>query len=84
MRKGCRCSILLRSNTNTSSTLRRPPALGAAAWGAAEAGGVGAREGRLAPGYDGDLRGVDGDLQTDVTALHRARSVLLRGRPVSL
>jgi hypothetical protein len=26
---------------------------------------------------------VDGDLETDITALHQPRSVLLRGQPVS-
>jgi imidazolonepropionase-like amidohydrolase len=59
-------------------------ALAAATSGAAEACGFGARKGRLAPGYDADLLVVDGDLETDVTALHRPRSVLLRGLPVSL
>jgi imidazolonepropionase-like amidohydrolase len=59
-------------------------ALGTATSGAAEACGVGERKGRLAPGYDADLLVVDNDLETDVTALRRPRSVLLRGLPVSL
>lgn len=59
-------------------------ALATATSGAAEACGLSARKGRLAPGYDADLLVVDGDLETDVTALHRPRSVLLRGLPVSL
>jgi imidazolonepropionase-like amidohydrolase len=58
-------------------------ALATATSGAAEACGVSARKGRLAPGYDADLLVVDGDLEIDVTALHRPRSVLLRGQPVS-
>jgi imidazolonepropionase-like amidohydrolase len=58
-------------------------ALATATSGAAEACGVSARKGRLAPGYDADLLVVDGDLETDVTALHQPRSVLLRGQPVS-
>jgi imidazolonepropionase-like amidohydrolase len=58
-------------------------ALATATSGAAEACGVSARKGRLAPGYDADLLVVDGDLETDITALHQPRSVLLRGQPVS-
>jgi imidazolonepropionase-like amidohydrolase len=58
-------------------------ALATATSGAAEACGVSARKGRLAPGYDADLLVVDGDLEADVTALHRPRTVLLRGLPVS-
>jgi imidazolonepropionase-like amidohydrolase len=58
-------------------------ALATATSGAAEACGVSARKARLAPGYDADLLVVDGDLETDITALHQPRSVLLRGRPVS-
>jgi imidazolonepropionase-like amidohydrolase len=54
-------------------------ALATATSGAAEACGVGERKGRLAVGYDADLLVVDGDLEADVTALHRPRSVLLRG-----
>src|ERR1700746_1022283 len=56
-------------------------ALATATSGAAQACGVGARKGRLAPGYDADLLVVDGDLEIDVTALLRPRSVLLRGLP---
>lgn len=52
--------------------------------GAALACGVGARKGRLVPGYDADLLVVDGHFETDVTALQRPRSVLLRGLPISL
>ena len=59
-------------------------ALATATSGAAQECGVGARKGRLALGYDADLLVVDGDLQTDVTALHRPRSVLLGGLPVRL
>ena len=58
-------------------------ALATATSGAAEACGVSARKGLLAPGYDADLLVVDGDLEIDVTALHQPRSVLLRGQPVS-
>lgn len=59
-------------------------ALATATSGAAQACGVSARKGRLAPGYDADLLVVEGDLETDVTALHRPRSVLLHGLPVSI
>ena len=59
-------------------------ALATATSGAAQACGVGARKGRLAPGYDADLLVVDGDLEIDVTALLRPRSVLLRSLPVSV
>jgi imidazolonepropionase-like amidohydrolase len=58
-------------------------ALATATSGAAGVCGVSGRKGRLAPGYDADLLIVDGDLETDVTALHRPQSVLLRGLPVS-
>ena len=58
-------------------------ALATATSGAAQACGVSGRKGRLAPGYDADLLVVDGDLEIDVTALHRPQSVLLRGLPVS-
>ena len=57
-------------------------ALATATSDAAQACGVGARKGRLAPGYDADLLVVDGDLEIDVTALLRPRSVLLRSLPV--
>ena len=59
-------------------------ALATATSGAAQACGVGARKGRLAPGYDADLLVVNGDLEIDVTALLRPRSVLLRSLPVSV
>jgi imidazolonepropionase-like amidohydrolase len=59
-------------------------AVATATSGAAQACGVSARKGRLAPGYDADLLLVDGDLEIDVTALHRPRSVLLHGLPVDL
>ncbi|WP_267546199.1 amidohydrolase family protein [Arthrobacter sp. H14-L1] len=59
-------------------------ALATATSGAAQACGVVDRKGRIAHGYDADLLVVDGDLEADVTALHRPRSVLLRGLPVSL
>jgi imidazolonepropionase-like amidohydrolase len=61
-----------------------PDALATATSGAAQACGVGARKGRLAPRRDADLLVLDGDLQADVTALHRPQSVLLRGHVVSL
>jgi len=59
-------------------------ALATATSGAARACGVGARKGRLAPGYDADLLLVEGELETDLTALHRPRSVWLGGRPARL
>jgi imidazolonepropionase-like amidohydrolase len=61
-----------------------PDALATATSGAAQACGVGARKGRLAPRHDADLLVLDGDLQADVTALHQPQSVLLRGHVVSL
>ena len=59
-------------------------ALATATSGAAEACGVSTRKGRLALGYDADVLVVDGDLENDVTALHRPQSVLLGGLPVGL
>jgi imidazolonepropionase-like amidohydrolase len=59
-------------------------ALASATSDAARACGVGGRKGRLAAGYDADLLVVDGDLRTDVTALHRPHAVQLRGVPVPL
>jgi imidazolonepropionase-like amidohydrolase len=47
---------------------------------AAEALGVGAAIGRLAPGYDADLIVVDGDPVADIAALGRLRRVLARGQ----
>lgn len=58
-------------------------ALATATSQAALACGAGGRKGRLAPGHDADLLVADGDLETDAGALHRPRSVLLRGEPVS-
>jgi len=59
-------------------------ALATATAHAAEACGVGAHKGRLASGYHADLLIVDGNLETDVTALLRPQSVLLQGAPVSV
>lgn len=61
-----------------------PDALTTATSGAAHACGVGARKGRLTPGHDADLLILDGDLQTEVTALHQPQAVLLHGHPVNL
>jgi imidazolonepropionase-like amidohydrolase len=47
---------------------------------AAEALGVGAATGRLAPGYDADLIVVDGDPLADIAALGKLRRVLARGQ----
>ena len=47
---------------------------------AAAALGVEGVTGRLAPGYDADLIVVDGDPQTDITAVGRLRRVIARGR----
>jgi imidazolonepropionase-like amidohydrolase len=41
------------------------------------------RRGRLAVGQHADLLVVDGNLETDITALLRPRSVLLHGVPVT-
>ncbi|GAA2153758.1 amidohydrolase family protein [Nocardioides koreensis] len=51
--------------------------------GAADGIGLGSRKGRLAPGYDADLLVVDGDLESDVTALVRPVAVVLRGEPIA-
>jgi imidazolonepropionase-like amidohydrolase len=48
----------------------------------AKACGVGSHKGRLASGYHADMVVVDGNLETDITALLRPRSVLLAGSPV--
>jgi imidazolonepropionase-like amidohydrolase len=58
-------------------------ALATATSTAATACGVGASKGRLAPGLHADLLVVDGDLENDVTALLRPRTVLLRGVPAT-
>jgi imidazolonepropionase-like amidohydrolase len=47
---------------------------------AADALGLGATTGRLAPGYDADVIVVDGDPVADISALGRLRRVLARGR----
>ncbi|HEX7994314.1 MAG TPA: amidohydrolase family protein [Streptosporangiaceae bacterium] len=47
---------------------------------AADALGVGAATGRLAPGYDADVIVVDGDPLADIAALGKLRRVLARGQ----
>jgi len=47
---------------------------------AAEALGVAATTGRLAPGYDADVIIVDGDPAADISALGRLRRVIARGQ----
>jgi adenine deaminase len=47
---------------------------------AAEALGLGAVTGRLAPGREADLIVVDGDPLTDIAALGQLRRVIARGR----
>jgi imidazolonepropionase-like amidohydrolase len=59
-------------------------ALRAITSGAAQVCGLGARKGRIAPGYDADLLAVDGDPLADPSALRRVRAVWARGRPVRL
>jgi imidazolonepropionase-like amidohydrolase len=54
-------------------------ALATATSRAAMACGVEATKGRLAPGQHADLLVVDGELETDMTALLRPHAVLLRG-----
>jgi imidazolonepropionase-like amidohydrolase len=49
---------------------------------AAEVCGVGARKGRLAPGYDADVLAVDGDPLRDVSDLRKTRMVTCRGRTI--
>jgi imidazolonepropionase-like amidohydrolase len=44
---------------------------------------VGARKGRLAPGYDADLLAVGGDPVRDLDALRDVRGVWRAGRAVS-
>jgi imidazolonepropionase-like amidohydrolase len=51
---------------------------------AAQACGLSAETGRLAPGYAADLLVVDGDLAQDVTLLNRPLDVLVRGTHVLL
>jgi imidazolonepropionase-like amidohydrolase len=59
-------------------------ALATATSRAAMACGVGASKGRLAPGQHADLLVVDGDLETDITALFRPQAVLLKGVPAAV
>jgi imidazolonepropionase-like amidohydrolase len=59
-------------------------ALATATSGAAIACGVGASKGRLAPGRHADLLVVDGELNTDITALLRPHVVLLQGAQVTI
>jgi imidazolonepropionase-like amidohydrolase len=66
-----------------SAGLSGAEALSTATSEAASACGVGGTKGRIAPGYDADLLVVDGDLETDMTALLRPQAVLLRGRAVT-
>src|SRR5215472_10105334 len=47
---------------------------------AANALGLGATTGRLAPGYEADIIVVDGDPAADISALGRLRRVIARGR----
>jgi cytosine/adenosine deaminase-related metal-dependent hydrolase len=47
---------------------------------AAEALGLGARVGTLAPGFEADLIVVDGDPLTDITALRRVVFVMKGGK----
>ena len=51
---------------------------------AAAALGLGDRKGRLVPGYDADILAVDGNPLTDTEALHRIRTVYLRGTALAL
>jgi imidazolonepropionase-like amidohydrolase len=57
-------------------------AVAAATSEAARVCGLGHQKGLLRKGYDADLLVVDGDLQTDLTALQRVRLVVLAGEPV--
>lgn len=59
-------------------------ALATATSGAAVACGIDASKGRLAAGKHADLLVVDGELETDMTALHRPHAVLLHGVPISV
>jgi imidazolonepropionase-like amidohydrolase len=60
----------------------RAEALASATSEAARVCGLGKRKGLLRSGYDADLVVVEGDLQSDLTALQRVRLVLLAGKPV--
>jgi imidazolonepropionase-like amidohydrolase len=57
--------------------------LAAATSQAATVCGLADRKGLLHKGYDADLIIVDGDLQTDLSALQRIRSIVLAGHLVS-
>jgi imidazolonepropionase-like amidohydrolase len=57
-------------------------ALRTATSAAAQACGVGARKGRIAPGFDADLLAVDGDPLTDLAALRAVKAVFRTGQPV--
>lgn len=46
---------------------------------AAEACGLAATKGRLAPGFDADILAIDGDPLADPQAIHRIRAVYARG-----
>lgn len=59
-------------------------ALAAATSVAAQACGLAATTGRLAPGHAADLLIVDGDLSHDVSTLSSPRAVLVRGIPAQL
>ncbi len=66
-----------------SAGLSVAEALATATSTAATACGLRASKGRLAPGMHADLLVVDGDLETDITALRRPQTVLLQGVPVT-
>jgi imidazolonepropionase-like amidohydrolase len=63
---------------------RLPEALASATSLAAEACGLAAETGRLAPGYAADVLVVAGDLSRDVSLLSRPCDVLIRGTRVQL
>jgi imidazolonepropionase-like amidohydrolase len=54
-------------------------ALVAATSRAAEVCGLGNRKGRLAPGFDADVLGVDGDPLTEPAVLRKVLTVFVRG-----
>ena len=68
---------LVSAGLNPAEALRTATAYGA------EVRGVGDRKGRLAAGHHADPLMVNGDLETDITALLRPQSVLLHGRPAN-
>jgi imidazolonepropionase-like amidohydrolase len=59
-------------------------ALAAATSVAAQACGLGAETGRLAPGHAAHILVVDGDLSEDISTLSSPRTVLVRGTPAQL